>query len=270
MTGADAVDRSDPVTVSRLADDLRSLGVREDDTLLVHSSLSSLGWVPGGARAVVDALFDAVSAAGTLVMPTHSPQYADPTDWENSTAPDGASGGIRTSMAPYRPDVSPTRGMGAIPESFRSSPGVVRSRHPIYSFAARGADADAVVADHAYDGGLGEKSPLAAVYDRGGSVLLLGVGHDSDTSLHLAEHRARFDQTVLSDGAPVLLDGERAWIEFERPDYDGGDFADLGRAFERDRPDAVARGRVGHAEARLLDQRPLVEYAVEWFERTRR
>jgi len=270
MTEADAIDRTDdPVTVERLTDDLRSIGVRAGETLLVHSSLSALGWVPGGAPAVVDALLEAVSPEGTLVMPTHSTQYSDPADWENPPVPDAWTGEVRTSMPPYRPEVSPTRGMGAIPETFRSYPGVVRSRHPIYSFAARGADADAVVVDHTYDGGLGEDSPLAEVYDRGGSVLLLGVGHDSDTSLHLAEHRAAFDQTVLTDGAPVLVDGERTWAEFESPDYDGGDFADLGRAFERDRPEATVRGRVGHADARLLDQRALVEYAIDWFERNR-
>ncbi|MFC4549014.1 MULTISPECIES: aminoglycoside N(3)-acetyltransferase [Halorussus] len=305
---ARAVERADePLAVERLADDLRELGVT-GETVLVHSSLSELGWVAGGAPTVVDALMEAVTERGTLMMPTHSTQYSDPADWENPPIPDDWETSVRASMPPYRPTVTPTRGMGAIPECFRTYPDVVRSRHPTYSFAAWGADADEVVGDHGVDHGLGERSPLARVYDRGGFVLLLGADHDSNTSLHLAEHRADYERTVVTNGAPVLrrrtgapddeaessaegapddgsepsiadvtesgdetesADGEREWISFEEIDYDSGDFRRVGEAFERDRPEAVARGRVGRANAALLDQRALVDYGAAWFEKNR-
>ena len=299
---ARAVERADePLTVERLADDLRALGVA-GETVLVHSSLSELGWVAGGAPTVVDALMDAVTEAGTLVMPTHSTQYSDPADWEDPQIPDDWETSVRASMPPYRPAVTPTRGMGTIPECFRTYPEVVRSRHPTYSFAAWGADADFVVGDHGVGHGLGEESPLARVYDREGFVLLLGADHDSNTSLHLAEHRADYEKTVVTNGAPVLRrrtgapddegessdegasddgtestgadgsesgDGEREWISFEEIDYDSGDFRRAGEAFERDRLRAVARGRVGRANATLLDQRALVDYGAAWFEKNR-
>ncbi|WP_132057620.1 aminoglycoside N(3)-acetyltransferase [Halorussus amylolyticus] len=262
---AAAIERSDePVTVERLVDDLRTLGVAAGETVVVHSSLSALGWVVGGPPAVVDALLEALAPDGTLVMPTHSTQYTDPTDWENPPVPDDWMDTIRRSRPPYRPAITPTRGMGAIPECFRTYPETLRSRHPTYSFAAWGANAEEIVADHGFDHGLGESSPLARVYDREGWVLLLGVGHDSDTSLHLAEHRADYEKTVMTQDAPVLVDGERKRIEFAELDYDDADFEDAGAAFERDCPNDLARGRVGYANATLLDQRALVDYVSEW------
>lgn len=273
-------ERSDePITTGRIAADLRALGVEEGDTLLVHSSLSSLGWVPGGAPAVVDALRSVVTPAGTLVVPTHSPYLTDPRDWENPPVPESWYDTIRETMPPYRPEITPTWGMGTIPECFRHYPDAVRSAHPAHSFAAWGRDADAVVDGHALEAGLGDGSPLEGIYGRDGSVLLLGVGHDRNTSLHLAEHRADWAQPIKERGSPILVgtgvsdldgeghdhDGEREWVTYRTPEIDSDDFPDCGEAFEETHPDAVTTGAVGVADAILLDQRALVDFAVEWF-----
>ena len=76
-----------PRTRESLAHDLRELGVTAGMILEVHSSLSSLGWVCGGPVAVVQALLDVVTPTGTLVMPTHSGDYTDPTLWSNPPVP---------------------------------------------------------------------------------------------------------------------------------------------------------------------------------------
>jgi aminoglycoside 3-N-acetyltransferase len=258
-----------PVTVDSLITDLRALGVEPGGTLLVHSSLSALGWVAGDAQAVVDALRAAVTADGTLVMPTHTPQYGDPAAWTNPPVPDDWIPVIREQRPPYRPDATPTRGMGAIPECFRAYEDVRRSAHPIFSFAAWGADAAAVVEDHAFDRGLGEGSPLARVYDRDGDVLLLGVGHDVNTSLHLAEHRAPLDHSPVTREAPVVRDGAREVVGFDGIETRTDDFAAAGGAFEGERGERVTRGTVGAAGARLVDQPALVDFAVDWFETNR-
>jgi len=270
MGEQDAVDQvDDPGTVSTLVDDLRDLGVESGETLLVHSSLSALGWVVGDAQAVVDALREAVTDSGTLVMPAHTGQYTDPSVWSNPPVPDDWVETIRDERPPFRPESTPTRGMGAIAECFRGYPDTVRSRHPTVSFAAWGADAESVVADHAYDEGLGEESPLAAVYDRGGRVLMLGTGHGTNTSIHLAEYRAEFPTERTAGEAPVLEDGEVVRVEYEDIETDTSDFEALGADFEERVPEAVERGHVGAAEARLVDQRALVDFAVEWFEANR-
>lgn len=268
MSEREAIERvAEPVTPSQIVADLRALGIEGGETLLVHSSLSSIGWVPGGAPAVVDALQRAVTKAGTLVMPTHSTEYTDPAGWSNPPVPDAWHERIRETMVPYRPAITPTRGMGAIPECFRTYPDVHRSAHPATSMAAWGPDAGAFVADHALDYPHGEDSPLAEIYDRGGSVLLLGVGHDANTSLHLAENRADLGAEPVENGAPILADGERVWVEYETVPEDTDDFPAVGAAFEREV--GAERGAVGAATAVRCDQRELVDFAMEWFEEHR-
>lgn len=264
MTEADAIERVDePVTVSSLVEDLQSLGIDAGDTLLVHASLSALGWVAGGAPAVVDALRSVLTPAGTLVMPTHSTQYGDPSDWEAPPVPDGWVPTIREARPPFRPAVTPTRGMGAIPECFRGYPDVVRSRHPEFSFAAWGADAEAVTADHDLDRGLGERSPLERLYELGGRVLLLGVDHDRSTSLHLAEHRAGLGLETGSNVAPVVEDGARVVVEYETAEIDSADFGACGGSFEDEV--GLLEDNVGAATAKLVEQRELVDFASDWF-----
>ncbi len=256
----------EPVTVSSIAGDLRDLGLGAGDAVLVHSSLSALGWVAGGEQAVVDALQAVVTDAGTVVMPTHSGQYTDPAEMQHPPVPDEWVAPIRAEMPPYRPDVTPTQ-VGAIPECFRSYPGVVRSEHPLVSFAAWGDRAEAVATGHELDDSLGEGSPLARVYERDGDVLLLGVGHEINTSFHLAEYRADIDVDRKRTGAPVVRDGERVRAEYEDVAYSDDDFDEIGADFER----AVGshEGTVGTADAKLASQRALVDFAVDWLEANR-
>jgi aminoglycoside 3-N-acetyltransferase len=160
--------------------------------------------------------------------------------------------------------------MGAIPECFRSHPGVVRSTHPRQSFAARGRQAHVVTAGHDRDCAMGERSPLARVYDLDGHVLLLGVGHDRNTSLHLAEHRASFPaKRTAPFASPVQIDGARRWLVTEDLDFDDSDFGVIGAAFEQE-PAAVATGRVGYGTARLMRQRALVDFGARWMTANRR
>jgi aminoglycoside 3-N-acetyltransferase len=258
----DIVD--EPVTPERITAALRALGVEAGDVLLVHSSLSAIGWVPGGAQGVVEGLRDAVEPDGTVVVPTHSPDLSAPSGWENPPVPESWYETVRETTPAYRPDATPTRAMGAIPECLRDYDDAVRSDHPHYSFAALGADAHELTATHRLDAGLGEPSPLGAVYDRGGSVLVLGCDPGRNTSLHLAEHRADWAKPTAEAGAPVLVDGEREWVTYEELDHDDGDFAACAAAFADERPDAVATGTVGAADATLYDQRALVDFGETW------
>ncbi|MFP4643856.1 MAG: aminoglycoside N(3)-acetyltransferase [Spirochaetales bacterium] len=278
MSEAETISRvKRPNTVDSLTTELRALGVQSGDLLLVHSSLSALGWTAGGPHAVVLALLEALGPDGTLVMPTHSGQYTDPAGWEAPPVPADWIATIRSSRPAFDPDMTPTRGMGAIVECFRTHPKTLRSLHPIYSFAANGPLAEAVTR-HEFDFGLGEGSPLRHLYDRNARVLLLGVGYECCTSLHLAEHRADLELGVDSCTLPVR-DGEGVkWVTFEELDVDSDDFAKLGLEWERHiseiRVDVsngasgnagehppLSRGSVGAAVCRLLEQRPLVDYA---------
>jgi aminoglycoside 3-N-acetyltransferase len=259
----------EPVTTGRIASDLHDLGVEPGDVLLVHASLSSLGWVCGGPPAVVDALFETVTADGTVAMPTHTAENSDPSKWEDPPVPESWYDTIRASMPPFRPAVTPTRGMGGVSECFRSYPDARRSAHPQLSFAAWGDDAGFVAEDHPLDSGLGERSPLAGLYDLDARVLFLGTTHGTNTSLHLAEYRTDNDPGTVACGASVLEDGERRWVTYEDIRIDDEDFPECGAAFEEHDPGAVRTGTVGVGSAKLLEMRPMVDFAADWFDANR-
>jgi aminoglycoside 3-N-acetyltransferase len=258
-----------PQTIATLQRDLEQLGVRPGMTLLVHASLSSIGWVCGGPVAVIDALQRAIGPAGTLVMPAHSSEMSEPSHWCNPPVPEAWWPIIRESMPPFDPALTPTRGMGTIAECFRTMPDVWRSAHPQTSFVARGPCASFITSGHAIDSDLGERSPLARIYELDGWLLLLGVWHDCNTSLHLAEHRANFpSKRVEVQGAPVTIEGERRWITFPTQIYHEDDFEEVGAAFEAQDAE-FKRERIGAAVSRLIRQRPLVDFAARWFEQHR-
>ena len=101
MSEMESIKKLDiPLTRDSLAADLRNLGVQPGMTLLVHSSLSKLGWVCGGQVAVIYALMDALTSEGTLVMPTHSGDLSDPEPWEN---PPYHNRGIKPFVTPCQP-----------------------------------------------------------------------------------------------------------------------------------------------------------------------
>lgn len=232
---------------------------------MVHSSLSRLGYVAGGAHAVVVALVETLGPAGTLVMPTHSGDLSDPASWRNPPVPEGWWEQIRAAMPAFDPALTPTRQMGAIVECFRHVAGVRRSNHPTVSAAAIGPNLEAIVAGHELAFGLGESSPQARLYDLNGWVLLLGVSHENNTSLHLSEFRAEFpDKPWTTHSSPIHIDGERRWVTYDDLEEGSDDFEQIGEDFAA--AGLEIRGKVGAGTARLCRARDIVDFGVRWME----
>ncbi|MGF2618357.1 AAC(3) family N-acetyltransferase [Rossellomorea vietnamensis] len=264
MTEKEAIQQLEkPHTTASLIEDFRNLGVEEGMVLIVHSSLSSLGWVCGGAVAVVTALMKAVGERGTLIMPAQSADNSDPSEWENPPVPESWWQIIRDEMPVYDPGVTPSRGMGMIADVFRSFPGVSRSSHPMYSFAAWGKHADYILSEQPLEEGFGPRSPLAKIYELEGSVLLLGVTHESNTSLHFAEHSIG-NREKAKKGAALMEDGSRVWKVYEEILYDSDPFEELGKEFEGIH--TIKTSMIGKADCKLLDQRAVVDFAREWLQ----
>jgi aminoglycoside 3-N-acetyltransferase len=256
------MDQLAPYTVQTLGSELRALGVTSGDTVLTHSSARSLGFVAGGAQAVVQALLDVLGPDGTLVVPTHTPDNTDPADWCNPPVPESWWPTIRSQAPGFDPSRTPSRWMGVIAETVRTWPGSLRSDHPHVSFAALGRHAALVTGTHQLDDALGERSPLGAVYRLDGKVLLLGCGHDSNTSLHLAEWRQQSPPRGVAGASVRRPDGTSQWISWTDIVADTDDFEQIGAAFEV--AVGLSTGQVGEATARLTPQRALVEFATAW------
>ncbi len=259
-----------PATVTSLVTDLKALGLQSGMVVLVHSALSKLGWVCGGSAAVILALREVIGTEGTLVMPAYCGENSNPANWAHPPVPLSWMDIIRENMLVFDPLLTPTRGIGVIPETFRKMDGVMRSNHPQDSFCAYGKHAPWITKDHNLQSGLGEGSPLQKIYDLDGWILLLGVTHANNSSIHLAEYRADFGKkNWIEDGCAMLVAGERHWVTFRGLDLDSDDFAVIGREFTDRYPGKVRTARVGQADAILLKQKPLIDFAIQWMQKHR-
>jgi aminoglycoside 3-N-acetyltransferase len=230
--------------------------------------MSKFGWVIGGAQAVILALLDVVGEDGTIMMVTNNPDNTDPANWQHPPAPEEWWQLIRGHTPAYDPITTPTQGMGVVPELFRHWPGAVRSGHPAFSLTALGPQAQYLTADHSLTEDAGDDSPLGKLYQLDGFVLLLGVDHWNNTSLHLAEFRADYPgKKYLPTGSAMLIDGKRQWVSYLGLEGAPDDFGQVGAAF--DRACNIHIGRINDAEVRYFRQRTLVDFATRWMEENR-
>ena len=234
----DRLTEPDALSRVELADHLRALGIGSGGVLLAHTSFRATRPVEGGPRGLIGALRDALGPAGTLVMPSWSGNDDEPFDR------------VITAAAPD---------LGVVADMFWRLPGVVRSAH-CFAFAAAGPEAARITAGPLPIPPHAPGSPVGRVHELGGQVLLLGVGHDADTMLHLAEllagapYRVPKHCTVLRDGRPVRID-------YGENDHCCARFA-LADEWLRARG-LQSEGRVGRAHARLAHARDIVDVALE-------
>jgi aminoglycoside 3-N-acetyltransferase len=269
ISEAKVIERTEhPLTSHSLAEKLHECGMGPGQTVLVHLAMSQLGWVVGGAEAVIMAFLEVLGQEGTLMMPTQTGNNTDPAEWQYPPVPQSWWQLIRDHTPAYRPETTPTRSMGVVPELFRTWPGAIRSAHPVTSFAALGPEAEYLILNHALEEDVGERSPLGRLYDLDGYVLLLGVLHWNNTSLHLAEARANYPgKRNIRTGTAMMVAGQRQWVEYETLEIYDNDFGEIGSAF--DAAHQLIVNRINQAEVRFFKQRALVDFAVKWIEQHR-
>ncbi len=262
MSEQDTINQTKKLnTVHSLIDGLGHLGIKKGDTLLIHASMKSLGWVSGGPQAVLEALMRTVTEDGTLIFQTHSPTLSDPAEWENPPVPEEWHETIRRTMPAFDPAKTPVTFLGVLPELFRTHPAVYRSNHPAFSLSAWGKQAEELTSQHSLSFSLNDDSPLGKIYQTNAQVLLLGVDYDTNTSFHLSEYRSG-TYKEMTRGAPLLVDGERQWVTYQDIEMDEEQFNVIGRAYESGH--RVLKGHVGQAECRLFPMAESVDFATDW------
>jgi aminoglycoside N3'-acetyltransferase len=220
-----------------LVGQLRGLGVREGGVMLVHTGFRAVRPVEGGPRGLIAALLEALGPSGTLVLPSWTGDDDSPFDPRSTP---------------------PAEDLGILPAVFWPSEGVLRSHHP-FAFAARGPQAAALLADPLPVPPHRLESPVGRVWEAGGQILLLGVGHEANTTLHLAEVLAGVTYGVRKH-ITAVQGGVARRIAYCETDHCCARFA-LADPWLRARGQQ-REGIVGHGPARLMEARDLVSLAL--------
>ena len=226
--------------------DLKQLGVVSTDSLLVHSSFKSLGKAPGGMDGLIAALKQAVRD-GTLLFPTLSfaTVNADHPYFDVCTTPSC---------------------IGAVPEFFRTLPGVLRSLHPTHSAAACGADAEWFTGGHQNDcTPVGPHSPLSKLRDKNGKILFLGCGLMPNTSMHGVEELIGSPYLFLPE--PVVYqctdaNGHTSPISCKRHNFKDGKYRyhqRYDRIVEVLDSRYIRHGPIGSADCYVIEAAPMWE-----------
>jgi aminoglycoside 3-N-acetyltransferase len=220
-----------------LADELVELGISGDGVLVVHTAFSRFGGRAGAPADLIAALRMAAGARGTVVMPSMSDDDEHPFDRQRT----------------------PCIGMGIVADTFWRIPGVSRSDSP-HSFAAIGPHAAEITAPHPVDVPHGPDSPIGRTHELDAEILLLGVGHDANTTVHLAETLAGVRYKVPKY-VTEMRGGQLVRHPYYEIDHCCANFALLDSWLEaRGRQQ---RGFVAGAPARLIGARDVVATALD-------
>jgi aminoglycoside 3-N-acetyltransferase len=232
---------TETLSVAQLVRQLEALGVKAGGVLLVHCAFSQVKPVENGPLGLIAALQAAIGPHGTLVMPSM-------TDEDEQV---------------FDPGRTPCLGMGVVANLFWRLPGVLRSNSP-HAFAAWGRFASEIVAPHPIDIPHGLDSPVGRVYELDGQVLLLGIDHTANTTVHLAENLAgvRYRRKKRT---PTLESGQLRWIEYGEVDHCCENFRLVDAWLDEQGLQRV--GQIGHARARLARSRDIVRVVVEQLRR---
>jgi len=217
-----------PLSKTDLKDFFNAIGLKCSDHVVVHTSLSRLGYVVGGAQAVLESLLETLHE-GTLIMPAHSGDVSDPVYWENPPVPSDWIPFIKKHMPAFDPEKTPVRGVGKVAQQFLALKDVKRSNHPEASFAALGVCADTLVDTQPLTPMFGYDSPLGRLMEKNGKVLMLGAPLETMSALHVSEVLSERAEKE-SNGSPLLINGERTWVDYEDYAYDSDDFESVAKA----------------------------------------
>lgn len=255
----------EPETVVSTKEDicaqLESLGIQRGMVILVQADMKKLGYLIGGEQTLIEALMETVGYEGTIVMPTFTPQMADPACqkkhiarmyWED----------VRQHALPFDKKLSAPEKADALIYQFLRNEGVVRSYHPLYSFAAWGKYAKILCDKHPLHFGLNQDSPLGKVSEFNGYVVLLGCDYNDCVMFQLARyHGEQLPIKLIS--APIENNSRVQWKDMLELDFTKQDMGEIGEIMED--KSVVRTTYIGTAKCRFFSSREAVTLASSYF-----
>ncbi|HLP32184.1 MAG TPA: AAC(3) family N-acetyltransferase [Bacteroidia bacterium] len=243
------------ITKEQVIADLVKLGLKKGDSVLVHSSLSKMGYVEGGPVTVIDAITETIGPEGTLMFPTFPFDTLLEVFFEHYNTFDRSN--------------TPSK-MGKITEVFRKMDGVTRSFHPTHPVAAKGPLAEYYTKDHYNQPTpFNKNSPFYKLTEKNGKVLTIGLYIETYTSFHVLE------DYIEDFKYPVY---RKEWYEVNMIDYDGTTskvktrihdgaysmrrkYNEMVPMFVKD--GAMVLGNIGEAHGSLIDAKKFLDSMVK-------
>ncbi len=230
--------------------DLRALGIKSGDNVLLHTSLSKVGMVERGPEGFVEAILNAVGQEGLAVFPTFTGTRED-----------------SKKKPPYFDVVKTPAWTGKVPETARVFNEAIRSLHPTHSVAAIGENAKRLTKGHEYVlTPCGEGSPFVVLAENKGKILLVGVDHNSNTTFHTAEEYAKCPFHMLDEPAlATIVDYERKTRQVVVNLHRWGTERNFNLLEEEFLLQGIEKiGRIGQAKCRLIEAAPMIEIIVSY------
>lgn len=237
------------VDLDTIVESLKLLGLKKGDTVLVHSSLSSFGYVEGGAKTVIEAIINCVEEEGTVVVPTLTGKRED---------------------GPDNPPIFDVRNTpcwtGRIPNEFMKDLRAKRSLHPTHSVSVIGPLTDFLIKDHENSiTPCGKKSPYYRLAEKGGYILLIGVNQESNTTLHTVEELAKVPyhmQKVPTNCVIIDYDGNRFTRNLYLHDWGTPrNFQIIDNDLEKLK--IMRKGKCGNSTLRLINSSDMIDYVLK-------
>lgn len=197
------------VSPEELTEGFQRIGLREGDSVMMHASLGSFGTVDGGAAMVLHRLLGVIGKEGTLMMPTFTYVTTHGNTHDNHSKPGCWCEGREDRHLPFIPELQPDKKIGEIAQRLCSWPSSRRSRHPAYSFVAVGSRTDELVREHPL---MNPLQPIKKMQKYNPYVLMIGVGLDSSTAIHLAEELKTPTKFVKKRTLTFTSKGQ-VWVE---------------------------------------------------------
>ncbi len=243
------------ISKERLKEDLQKIGIHAGDSVLVHSSMSRIGFVEGGAKTIVDVLFETVGETGTILFPTFPAKGRNKTHLEEH---------------PFFDIKNTPSQMGSITEYFRTFPNVFRSFHPTDCVCAKGPLADYYTNSHfgqltPYN----EYSPFRKLCDKKGKILMIGTTlNGACTNLHTLEDAVDFKFPVydkkIFEVKMIDAEGKESTMKTKvhNPEYSAKRNCDaLKPMFEREQ--VLVNGMIGEAKSMLIDADAMLQSMIK-------
>ena len=235
-----------------IKEDLKALGLKRGDAVLIHSSFKSMGAVEGGIETFVNALLSVIGDRGTLISPTLTFSFV--------TMEERVFDYLNTPSC-----------VGAISEFIRHMDGAKRSIHPTHSCAAIGFKRDWYVNGHEHDRTpIGKNSPIYKLHEDGGKVLMLGCGINCNTSMHGVEEYLPTSYVLPENPAPytIILPEKTYDIDFYRHHIKQHGYQTcFGRLYDIIDRKYMPKGIVHGAESYLIDSPEMWRVGIEVLEK---